>query len=134
MIIRSVAAAGIGGLILPRKGCAELGPLSIKASAGAAFNCPIYRCASATEAAKAMHKIGARLIGLDLAARDSVDAFFSQSRASEGSTPNVFVLGSETDGVSPAVQQHLDQRIKIPMHNRVESLNVAITAALISFA
>ena len=44
MIIRSVAASGIDGLILPRKGTASLSPLVIKASAGTAFQCPLFHC------------------------------------------------------------------------------------------
>jgi 23S rRNA (guanosine2251-2'-O)-methyltransferase len=45
----------------------------------------------------------------------------------------VFVLGGETSGVSDAVTQLADQRLAIPMSNEVESLNVAVTAALVAF-
>jgi 23S rRNA (guanosine2251-2'-O)-methyltransferase len=45
----------------------------------------------------------------------------------------VFVLGGETEGVSAAASQLTDQRLAIPMNNEVESLNVAVTAALVAF-
>jgi 23S rRNA (guanosine2251-2'-O)-methyltransferase len=45
----------------------------------------------------------------------------------------VFVLGGETSGVSDAVHRLADQRLAIPMSNEVESLNVAVTAALVAF-
>lgn len=45
----------------------------------------------------------------------------------------VYVLGNETDGVSPAVSALAQRRVRIPMANGVESLNVAVTAALIAF-
>jgi 23S rRNA (guanosine2251-2'-O)-methyltransferase len=47
--------------------------------------------------------------------------------------PIVFVLGNETDGVSAEVAALSDHRVGIPMANDVESLNVAVTAALIAF-
>ena len=47
--------------------------------------------------------------------------------------PVVFVLGNETEGVSADVAALSDHRVAIPMANGVESLNVAITAALIAF-
>ena len=43
------------------------------------------------------------------------------------------MLGNETDGVSPEVAALSDHRVGIPMANGVESLNVAVTAALIAF-
>ena len=45
----------------------------------------------------------------------------------------VFVLGGETDGASSAIKNAANVSLRIPMQNGVESLNVAVTAALISF-
>jgi 23S rRNA (guanosine2251-2'-O)-methyltransferase len=45
----------------------------------------------------------------------------------------IFVLGNESEGVSQAVQSVADESLHIPMHNGVESLNVAVTAALIAY-
>jgi 23S rRNA (guanosine2251-2'-O)-methyltransferase len=47
--------------------------------------------------------------------------------------PCIYVLGNETQGVSPEVAQLCNERVRIPMNNGVESLNVAVTAALIAF-
>jgi 23S rRNA (guanosine2251-2'-O)-methyltransferase len=47
--------------------------------------------------------------------------------------PVIFVLGNETEGVSQEIAALSDHRIGIPMANGVESLNVAVTAALIAF-
>ncbi len=46
----------------------------------------------------------------------------------------VYTLGNETTGISPAVAAVADTRLSIPMHNGVESLNVAVTASLIAYA
>ena len=45
----------------------------------------------------------------------------------------VYVLGNESDGVSDEISKLCDHRVGIPMNNGVESLNVAVTAALIAF-
>ena len=45
----------------------------------------------------------------------------------------LFVLGGETSGVSSAVRESVDDALAIPMANGVESLNVAVTAALIAY-
>ena len=45
----------------------------------------------------------------------------------------VFVLGNESDGVSSEIAALSDRAISIPMNRGVESLNVAVTAALIAF-
>lgn len=124
MIIRSVAAGFIDGVIIPKKGCAELGPLVIKASTGSIFKCPIYRADNVKEAVSALSDY--QLVSLELnSGNDFYTADFSQ--------PTVFVLGNETNGVSQEVSKHCDKQVTIPMQNGIESLNVAVTAALIAF-
>ena len=46
MIVRSAVAAGIDGLLYPKRSVAALGPLVIKASAGTVFKAPILQCAT----------------------------------------------------------------------------------------
>lgn len=125
MIIRSVAAGFIDGLIIPRQGCAELGPLVIKASAGSLFKATIFR---ADDLASVLEHIRPhyQLVALDLAAEQNLYDYDFQK-------PSIFVLGNESEGVSKATLKACQQRVKIPMNNEVESLNVAITAALIAF-
>ncbi len=92
MIIRTATAAGMAGIIVPRRGVAGLDPLVVKASAGVAFRAPLVRCATAEEAAEALRSAGYRLFGLDGRAGRTV---FS------GTFPamSAFVMGGETEGV-----------------------------------
>lgn len=126
MILRSVAASGIAGVLLPKKGCAQIDPLVIKASAGALFRCPIIRCEDLAETLTTFQDRGARICALSSHASQTVQAFTSAS-------PAIFVLGNETHGVSAAVTALCDTQLRIPMANGVESLNVAITASLLAF-
>ena len=127
MIIRSACAGNIDGIVIPEKGCASLSPLVIKASAGTVFKAPILRCNSLIDALKALQQHSAEICVLSSHAKQSLfDCRTDQSA--------VYVLGNETDGVSKAVFELSDRQIMIPMNNGVESLNVAITAALIAFS
>lgn len=126
MIIRSIAASGVDGLLLPAKGCAPLSPLVIKASAGAIFKAPIIRCESLANALPVLRDHGSNIVALSSYAQQSLFDYNADSST-------VFVLGNETDGVSKEIQALATTALKIPMHNGVESLNVAITAALIAF-
>jgi len=129
MIIRSVAAGRCDGLILPRKGCAALSPLAIKASAGTVFKATILHCETLARALQDIKQAlpATQIVTLSSHAKQSLFDFDPHQRGA------VYVLGNETEGVSKAVQQLSDQALCIPMNNGVESLNVAITAALIAF-
>ncbi|MCR8921746.1 RNA methyltransferase [Dasania sp. GY-MA-18] len=126
MIIRSVCAGYIDGLILPQKGCAALSPLVIKASTGTVFKTPLIYSDSIEQALELLSNTGATIC--TLSSHASTSLFDYQAK---GTT--VYVLGNETEGVSPAVQALSQHQLCIPMNNEVESLNVAITAALIAF-
>lgn len=126
MIIRSVCASPVAGLILPRKGCSKLDSLVIKASTGTLFRTPVVRCDSLATCLQAMKNTGALVVGLD--ARASL-----QAPDLPADRPLIFVLGNETEGLSPEVRNQCDEFISIPMRNRVESLNVAVTASLLAF-
>jgi 23S rRNA (guanosine2251-2'-O)-methyltransferase len=126
MIIRSVGASPMDGIILPTQGCAPLSPLVIKASAGALFRCTILRCEGLPDALRAFAERGAEICVL--AADATLDIAHYQPAGD-----CIYVLGNETQGVSPAVRQLASQQLRIAMNNGVESLNVAVTAALIAF-
>ncbi len=126
MVIRSICASPIQGLLLPSKGCAPLSPLVIKASAGSVFHCPIFRGEELTEALQEFITHGAEVCILSADAEQSLTQFKAQG-------PVIYVLGNETTGVSQAVTDLAQHEVHIPMCNGVESLNVAVTAALLAF-
>lgn len=126
MIIRSSCAAGIDAIFYPKKSVAALGPLVIKASVGTVFRAPIVFCDDALGCVKTLQAADVRIAVMDGHAEKSL--FDERDRAN-----TVFVLGGETDGASSAIKNAANVSLRIPMQNGVESLNVAVTAALISF-
>lgn len=126
MLIRSACAGGVDAVLIPEKGCAPLSPLVIKASAGTLFKCPVVRCADLADALLQLKKLNME-IGI-LSSHAEHDLFsLPKQRA------RVYILGNETDGVSPEIMRLADMQIRIPMQNDVESLNVAVTAALLAY-
>ena len=126
MIIRTAAAAGLDGVVLPRVGSPGIDPLVIKASAGVAFHAPVIRCRTGAEAAEELSRAGFRVYGLAGGARTSLYAAGFPDRAA-------IVLGNETAGIGDDVAGWVDQWLSIPMAGGVESLNVATAAAVVSF-
>lgn len=126
MILRSATAAGIDGIVVPRRGVASIDPLVVKASAGVAFRAPIVTAFTAYEAVSALRAKGFRVVGLDAHGEDDV---FSAHLPE----PVVFVIGSETAGLTPEVAGEVDRWVSIPMASGVESLNVSAAAAVVCF-
>ncbi|MGE3970558.1 MAG: TrmH family RNA methyltransferase [Porticoccaceae bacterium] len=126
MIVRTVCASPLDGLLLPRQGCAALSPLVVKASAGTLFRCPLWRCERLPDALAELAAGGVEIVVLAADAPVALGAYRPRGAV-------VYVLGNETEGVSAAVSALAKCRVRIPMANGVESLNVAVTAALIAF-
>lgn len=126
MIIRSVTASPAYGLLLPSKGNSDISPLVIKASAGTVFKGNILRCKSLIQALKAFQAKGFHICSL--ASQQSTPLTdFKPCR------PTIYVLGNESKGVSQDIINLSDHCLSIPMANGVESLNVAVAAALVAF-
>ncbi len=125
MIVRSAAAGKIDGIILPTNSSAKISPLVIKASAGTLFKIPIFYCKT-LEAPLAELAENSEIYALSSHAKDDIYSLNAGKRV-------VFVLGNESEGVSKPVERLCNNSLGIPMQRGVESLNVAVTAALLAF-
>lgn len=126
MILRSAAAGGMDGVIIPRRGCARLDSLVIKASAGTFFRTPIFVCEELPVTLEALSRTGIEICLMAANAKQTLFGF-------KPGKPVIYVLGNETEGVSKPVQKLPHTALAIPMANGVESLNVAMTATLIAY-
>lgn len=126
MIVRSVAAGFIDGIILPKKGSAKISPLVIKASAGTLFKTNILYCDDLESVLPEFKEGGADIYALSSHAKESLFEL-------ELGKKTIFVLGNESEGVSKEIERLANKTLSIPMKNDVESLNVAVTAALLAY-
>ncbi len=126
MIIRSAAAGNIDGIILPKDNSAKLSPLVIKASAGTLFKINIFYTKTLAPVLEQLSEDGAEIYALSSHAKEDIYTLKSGKKS-------VYVLGNESEGVSAEVEAMCTALVAIPMQRGVESLNVAVTAALIAF-
>lgn len=123
-IMRSAAAFGATGVLVPERRAAGVTVAAWKVSAGAAARIPVARATNLTRALEAYKKAGLFVIGLD--AHGEVD--LHQSELLDG--PLVIVAGAEGAGLSRLVRETCDQIVSIPIGGETESLNASVAASI----
>jgi 23S rRNA (guanosine2251-2'-O)-methyltransferase len=126
LVARTLVASGCEVLLLPAKGGALPGQAFMEASAGYGHRLRMVRVPKLVPALEALKKDGYWVYGLEASARRGL---FGHELAER----TVFVLGNESDGIRPTVRSAVDEMLSIPLAEGVESLNVAVTAALCAF-
>jgi RNA methyltransferase, TrmH family len=125
-LVRSAAAAGVGGLVFCEGSVDPWNPKVVRAAAGALWRIPIARGPSVEEALGALRAMGLRLVGTAASARRCVyDADLSG--------PIAIVLGNEAWGLDDYGKELLDETVAIPLEAGVESLNVAVAGSVTLF-
>ncbi|MGO3033155.1 MAG: 23S rRNA (guanosine(2251)-2'-O)-methyltransferase RlmB [Microbacterium gubbeenense] len=123
-IIRSTAAFGGHGIILPQRRSAGVNSAAWKTSAGAAARIPVAMATNLTTQLKEFKKQGVFVIGLDGGGDVSLPALELADR------PVVVVVGSEGKGLSRLVTENCDQIVSVPISAATESLNAGIAASV----
>ncbi len=123
-IIRSVAAFGGQGVILPQRRSTGVTASAWKTSAGAAARIPVALAANLNATLKDLKKRGCFIVGLDGGGDMSLPEF------SLGTEPLVLVVGSEGKGLSRLVTENCDAVVSIPISGDTESLNAGIAASV----
>lgn len=123
-IIRSVAAFGGHGVIVPQRRAAGVTASAWKTSAGAASRLPVAMAANLTQTIKAYKQAGVFVIGLDGDGDTTLPGF------ELATSPLLVVVGSEGKGLSRLVTEHCDAVVSIPIDGATESLNAGIAASI----
>ena len=123
-IVRSAAAFGAHGVLIPERRSAGMTAAAWKTSAGAAARIPIARATNLNRTLRAYADAGLTLVGLDGRGRDR------HRRRRRASGPLVLVVGSEGDGLSRLVREACDTLAAIPIAGEVESLNAGVAAGI----
>jgi 23S rRNA (guanosine2251-2'-O)-methyltransferase len=123
-IIRSTAAFGGHGLIIPSKRAASVTAVAWRTSAGAAARLPVAKVVNLTRTIQACQKAGFMTMALD--GGGDVDVFDLPI----ATDPLLIVVGDEGKGVSRLVSETCDHRAGIPISGEVESLNASVAASI----
>ncbi len=125
-LLRSAEAAGVHGVVFPTHRQAPLSPSAVKASAGAIEHLLLCPVDDLPGALSDLHARGLRVAGAE---GDSP----LTARQSDLRGPLAIVVGSEGQGLGPAVRRRCDLFMRIPMKGNVGSLNAAVAGSILLF-
>lgn len=123
-IVRSVAAFGGHGVVVPERRSAGMTASAWKASAGAAARVPVAKASNLTRSLEEFKQAGFFILGLDM------DGDVELPDITLADEPLVIVTGSEGKGLSRLVRETCDQIVSIPMSAATESLNAGIATGV----
>ncbi len=126
-ILRSAAGLGVAAVLVTARCADPWYRRSVKTSMGAVFSVPWATVPDAVRGVAAARSLGMHTIALDPGAGTSLRDWRRRE-------PTVLLLGSEGPGLSAAARAATDELLAIPMHNGVDSLNVAMAATVGCYA
>jgi len=125
-IIRSAAAFGAAGVLLPVHNQAPITGTVVKTSAGMAFRIPLISIGNVNQTVDALKKAGFVTYGLVMGgSQNIVDEKFN--------APALFIIGNEGEGIRQKTLERCDVSLRIPMNARAESLNASVSAAVVLY-
>ena len=122
-VIRSAAAFGVGGVLIPQHNQAPITGAVVKVSAGMAFCIHIVAIGNVNDTLRNLKERGFWIYGL---AGESAQPITNE----KFDAPAVFVLGNESSGIRAKTREVCDVLLSIPIKPGCESLNVAAAAAV----
>ena len=125
-LLRTAEASGVHGVVFPTRRQAPLSAAAVKASAGAVEHLLLVPVDDLAEALTDLHVRGLRIVGTDASAQLT-------ARESDLRGPVAVVVGSEGQGLGPAVRRRCDTVVRIPMRGHIESLNAAVAGSILLY-
>ncbi len=136
-VIRTADAAGAAAVVLTEGSTDPHGGKCVRASAGSLWHLPVVSGASLSETVAALHAAGLQVLatsgatGPDGRPGDDLDDL---ADAGVLERPTAWLLGNEAAGLTDEALALADRTVRIPIHGRAESLNLATAAALCLYA
>lgn len=125
-IIRSAAAAGAVGILIPKDRAAQITGTVVKVAAGALAHIKICRVTNLSDSLRTLKDSGYWIFG---AAGEGQQTIYE----ADFSGPTCLVIGSEGKGIRKLVRKQCDFLVKIPMGKKINSLNASVAAGIILF-
>jgi len=126
-VLRTADAAGAGAVVFAGDAVDPYNGKCVRASAGSIFHVDVVRGTDPLTAVTALREAGSTVLAAD--PRGETDLELADMTA-----PTAWVFGSEAHGLPPEVAAAADARVRVPIHGRAESLNLAAAAAVCLYA
>jgi 23S rRNA (guanosine2251-2'-O)-methyltransferase len=123
-VIRSAAAFGLAGVLIPPHNQAPVTGTVVKVSAGMAFRIPLVTIPNVNTVLRDLKDMGFWVYGLE-------GSGTTKTTTETYPKPTVFVLGNEGSGLREHTMELCDELLSIPIHPRCESLNAAAATAIV---
>ncbi len=125
-VIRSAAAFGAAGVLIPSHNQAPITGTVVKTSAGMAFRVPLVAIGNVNQAVDALKSEGFTVYGLVM--HGDMNVMDEPFRS-----PALVIVGNEGEGIREKTLARCDVRLRIPMDPRAESLNASVSAAVVLY-
>ena len=125
-IARTAECVGIDAIVIPDKGAAPINSDAIKTSAGALYNVKICKENNLAHVVDFLQQSGVTVF----AATEKAEKLIYNADFSE---PCAIVMGNEETGISKEVLHHADEKIKLPITGKTQSLNVSVACGAILY-
>ena len=125
-LIRTAEAAGCRGVIVTSTTADVLSPKVVRSSAGSILRMPIGEV-NVRELPSVLQRLGTITVATAMDGEPFTDLALDVTQSV------AILLGSEAHGLDPMVAAHADKTVAIPMHGKVESLNVAVAGAILLY-
>jgi RNA methyltransferase, TrmH family len=130
-VLRCADAAGADAVVLTDASVDVYNPKSVRASAGSLFHLPVAVGVPVEEAVAGLRAAGVRTLAADGAGTRDLDAELDEGTMGG---PTAWIFGNEAWGLPEPTRALADEVVRVPLHGRAESLNLATAAAVCLYA
>jgi 23S rRNA (guanosine2251-2'-O)-methyltransferase len=125
-VLRTADAAGVHGVIIPKRRAAGLTATVAKTSAGAIEYVPVAKVTNLNRTVEQLKEQGIWLVGTASEAHQSYEKL-------DYDMPVAILIGSEGEGISQQLKKKCDFLVHLPMKGQVSSLNASVAAGIILY-
>ncbi|GGZ40857.1 RNA methyltransferase [Streptomyces inusitatus] len=130
-VLRCADAAGADAVVLTDASVDLYNPKAVRASVGSHFHLPVAVGVPVEQAVRALKDAGVRVVAADGAGEDDLDA---ELDAGTMGGPTAWIFGNEAWGLPEETRALADAVVRVPIHGKAESLNLATAAAVCLYA
>ena len=124
-ILRTADAAGVHGVIIPKRRSVSLNSTVAKTSAGAIEYVKVAQVTNVAQTLKNLRETGLKIVGGDMEGENIFGADLSGGI--------VLVIGNEGKGIRRLTRENCDLLVKIPMRGKINSLNASVAGAVLMY-
>jgi TrmH family RNA methyltransferase len=130
-VLRTADAAGATAVVFAGASVDPYNPKCVRASAGSLFHVALVRAGDAAAVLARLRAAGLRVLAADAHGSADLDDL---ADAGALAAPTAWLFGSEAHGLPDVLAEAADARVRVPIHGRAESLNLAAAAAVCLYA